>query len=256
MQEPELPKLPPMESKPSPLPASSPPPSQPAANSNSSTVSGGKRLKQMVLILAGGPIGLVAAISVAQLTLKPEFTPGTLLATIEAQTELGLFNQKLGEERGVVKFTEADYRQKLAEAERSGQAKAELTFQKNLALVQADKERVVGAYQTLYQRTNIIAQAGVQMESQALQFRQRLIEQTNGGRAVVISVLDGLCAFGDQTSCESARQARKGMMEESGQLTEGDVAKKVRELMSGIPDPATLVANRDINENGTPTIRN
>jgi len=33
-----------------------------------------------------------------------------------------------------------------------------------------------------YQRTNIIAQAAVQVEAQAIQFHQRLIEQTNGGR--------------------------------------------------------------------------
>lgn len=194
-------------------------------------------------------------VTLAELTLRRELRPTTILAMFEAQTELGIFNQKMGAPPGSILLTEDEYRAQIAEAERAGQARAEIVYQRELAAVQADKERVVGAYQALYERTNIIAQAGVQMEATAQQFRQRLIEQTNGGRAVVISVLDGLCALGDYRSCESARQARAGMMAESGALTEGDLAMKVRELMAGIPDPATLVAGNDARENGSPTVQ-
>ncbi|KQN01807.1 hypothetical protein ASE85_21690 [Sphingobium sp. Leaf26] len=210
----------------------------------------------MVTVLVGTGFAFVAAICVGELALRPELKPTTLLATIEAQTELGVINQKMGAVPGLKPMTEGEYREKIAEAERNGQAKAEIVFQRQLAAVQADKERVVGAYQALYQRTNIIAQAGVQMEATAQQFRQRLIEQTNGGRAVVMSVLDGLCALGDATSCESAREARAGMMRESGELTEGDLARKVAELMAGIPDPASFVADADARQNGRPTIQN
>jgi len=252
MQQPELPNLPPIQS-------ASPPPAPLAAPSiaprdTTRTVPMTRRLRQMATVVMGGSVGLVALLSVAQLTFKEGLRPTDIAATLEAQTEIGIFNQKLGEERGAVTYTEADYRAKIAEAERSGQAKAELAFQKDLAVVQADKERVVGAYQTLHQRTNIIAQAGVQMEAQALQFRQQLVQQTNGGRAAVISVKDIFCGFGSPEACAAARQDRESMIEEGTTLTEGDIARKVNELMAGIPDPASLVAGRDIAERGEPKL--
>jgi len=40
----------------------------------------------------------------------------------------------------------------------------------------------------------------------------------------------------------------------SGELSEGDLAKKINALMAGIPDPAALIEGRDLRENGTPTI--
>lgn len=227
-----------------------PPPA--AASSGSGFVA--KRLRQIVGMIASGGLVLILIVMFFQLVAKPGLRPTDLMAMIEAQTELGIMNQKMGAAPGEVLMTEDEYRAKLAEAERGGQAKAELAFQKDLAVVQADKERVVGAYQTLYQRTNLIAQAGVQMEQVAMQFRQRLLEQTNGGRAMIIAVYDGLCAIGQQDMCEAARLARKNMMEEAGNLTEGDLARKVNELMADVPDPAALVAGEDQRNNGVPTL--
>jgi hypothetical protein len=233
----------------------SPPFAAQAATPPRSEYKGSRRLRQLVGYVAGGGVALVAMLCVAEVVLRDDLRPTTLLATIEAQTELGILNQKMGAAPGDKPMTEAEYRAKLAEAERAGQAKAEIAFQREVAAVQADKERVVGAYNALYQRTNLIAQAGVQMEAVAQQFRQRLIEQTNGGRVLVINVYDGLCALGSPEACESARQARAGMMKEAGELTEGDLAKKIATLMAGIPDPASLVAGADVRQNGSPTIR-
>lgn len=217
---------------------------------------GTRRLRQLTGYLAGGSFALVLALCAGELALKPGLRPSDLASMIEARVELGSMNQKMGYAPGEHVLTEAQYQEIIAKAQRNGAAKAEIEYQRKLADVQADKERVVGAYQTLYQRTNIIAQAGVQMESQALQFRQRLIEQTNGGRAVVISVYDGLCALGDADSCEKARAARAGMIAESGALTEGDLARKVRELMAGIDDPATFVSRDDRQRRGIPALPN
>lgn len=244
---PPLPPQRPMASTPAPDRAPSAAPAQPS-------VGGTKRLRQIVGYTATGSLGFVAAVLALQGIAKPGFRPTDLMATIEAQTDLGIFNQKMGAAPGEVLMTEDQYRAKLAEAERGGQAKAELAFQKELMGVQADKERVVGAYQTLYQRTNLIAQAGVQMEQVAMQFRQQLLQATNGGRVVVIGIKDLACGAGSEEACASARADREKMVEEGTTLSERDLAAKVNALMAGIPDPASLVAAQDQRQNGVPTL--
>lgn len=246
----QAPQLPPMR----PMNPASPPPAAataPAATSKSD-IGVSRRLRQLISYIAGGSFVLILLICLGQLVLRPGLTPADLMATIEAQTELGIMNQKLGHDPGEHVLTEDDYQRTLAQAQREGAAKAELAFQRELAGVQADKERVVGAYQTLYQRTGIITQAGVQMEQQALQFRQQFLAMTNGGRAAVLAVKDGLCALGEEDMCEKARALRKGMVDES---TERDLAKKVNELMAGILDPATLAVREDERRYGTPAIQ-
>jgi len=247
-----LPELPPMKS--AGASKSQPSPIQPSVAHPVGGGGGMRRMRQIVGSVASGGFVLVIGIVGLQLVAKPGLRPTDIMAEIEAQTDIGVMNQKLGQQRGEVAFTEAEYREKLAEAERNGQAKVELAFQEKLAFVQADKERVVGAYQTLYQRANMIAQMAVQMELVAMQFRQRLLEMTNGGRSVIISIYDGLCAFGNEDACQSARAARSGMIEEADELTQRNVASKVRELMADIPDPASLLVSDDQRRNGTPHI--
>jgi len=254
MQQPDLPPMP-------PLGGASPPPLLPpvngqASNARPSMMGAGagysRRIRQMLSTVVGGGIGLVLVIGVAQFALRPELKPTTLLATIEAQTELGVLNQKLGAAAGVMVMTEAEYREKIAEAERAGQATAELEYQKQLAIVQADKERIVGAYQTLYQRANMIVQAAVQLESMAQQFRQQLLQSTNGGRTMIIGYHDLMCAFGDPSACASAREGREAMITEADELSTGNVSSRIRDMMADIPDPAALMVAKDEATNGVP----
>ena len=219
------------------------------------TTTGTKRMRQMVGYIAGGGFGLVLLICVAQLTLRPGIRPTDLMATIEAQTDIGVFNQKMGAAPGEMILTEAQYREELAEAERSGQAKAELEFQKELAVVQADKERVVGAYQTLYQRANMIAQAGLQLESMAQQMRSQLIQMSNGGRNMVIMFKDVFCGLGDPEACASAREDRGTMISEANELSQGDVGNRIKELMAGVEDPAVFITREDQRRNGTAALQ-
>jgi len=214
----------------------------------------GRRLRQIVGILAGGGMMMAAGVGALEMIAKPEFRPSTLIATFEARTELSGMNQRMGAEPGETGMTEAEYREKLAEAERQGQATAELAFQEQLAVIQADKERVVQAYATLYQRANMIAQAAIQMEALAQQFRQQLLQMSNGGRSMVIMMKDLFCGLGDPQACQSARTDRGTMIAEADELSRGDVGNRVRELMSGIDDPATLIANADQEQNGTPDL--
>ena len=243
-----LPELPPMKTA---APASMPPPA-PVYAQPAKPAMGTKRLRQAIGYVAGGGFTLVLMLCGGELVLRDGLRPTDLMATIEARTELGVMNQKMGVQPGQMVMTEPQYREKMAEAQRSGQAKAELSFQEKLAVVQADKERVVAAYQTLFSRANLIAQAAIQLETVTQQFRQRLLEMSNGGRAMVIAVYDGLCALGQQDSCKAAHDARANMIGEATELSEGDVTAKVRALLSGIDDPATFITHEDERRHGTP----
>ena len=205
----------------------------------------GRRLRQMLGMLAGGGFVMTAGLGVLQVIAQPQWKPSTLVANVEAGVERAIFNQKMGQTSGNTPLTEADYRQQLAKAERKGQAEAELAFQKQLAVVQADKERMVQAYSTLYQRANMIAQGAVQLEGQAQQFRQQLLMQSSNVRSSVIQIKDVGCAIGIPEACQSARNDRDTLIKESDELSQADVGKRVTELMQGIDDPATVAVQRD-----------
>lgn len=208
----------------------------------------------MVTSIMSGGLLLIVALCIAQLVLKPEYAPTHWVATFEAQTDLDTMSQKLGYASDKPAITEAQYQEAIAKAQRDGQAKAEIVYQQKLAVVQADKERVVGAYQTLYQRANMIAQAAIQLETVAQQFRQRLIEMSNGGRSMVIMIHDLMCGAGNESSCEAAHQARAGMIAEADSLSRGDVGNRVRQLMSDIPDPASLIVHDDQQRHGVASL--
>lgn len=205
----------------------------------------GRRLRQVLGMLAGGGFLLTAGIGVLEVTSRPEFKPSTLVANFEAGVERSLMNQKMGQAPGSLVLTEADYRQKLAEAERQGQASAELAFQQKLAVVQADKERIVQAYATLYQRTNMIAQGAIQLEGQAQQFRQQLIAQSSDTKSAFIKLKDIGCQIGLPGACEAAKADRKDLIAESDELSQANVGQRIKDLLQGIDDPATVAVHKD-----------
>lgn len=249
---PPLPKMPPMQAAPI-QPASdgrtlsSPSAQRPAPG-------GTRRLRQIVTAVTGGGFAVIAVVIGMELIARPGLRPTDLMAMIEARTELGIMNQKLDVPPGEVRFTEAEYQEIIARAQREGQAEAELAFQRELAVVEADKTRLMGAYQSLYERTNIIAQGAIQMEGVAQQLRNQLLAASNGGRSMVISVKDIFCGLGDPASCASAREDRRMMIGEADELSRGELGQRVRELMMGVEDPATLIAETDRRRNGTPSL--
>lgn len=212
------------------------------------------RFRQMVGALVGSGMALTLGIVAVEMVAPAGYRPSDAAATIEARVELGVMNQKLKMNPGMLILSEADYQRQIAEAQRQGQADAELEFQKKLAVVQADKERVSGAYQTLYQRTTMIVQMALQLEQISQQLRSRLLETTNGGRAMVIGFKDLFCGLGDPASCASASDDRRTMISEADELSRGDIGNRVRELMADIPDPATLIVEEDQRRNGVPAI--
>ncbi|WP_347303667.1 hypothetical protein V5740_03325 [Croceibacterium sp. TMG7-5b_MA50] len=251
----DLPPLP--EMKPIPSAAAEQPFERPAPRGQSAYQTAmpfGRRMRQMFTACTGMGFGVILGIVALQVTMPPEWKPTTIAAMLEAQIDLSVKNQMLGAKPGEIIVNEAEYRERIAEAERSGQASAELAYQKELALVSADKERVVQAYAALYQRANAIAQAAIELERMAQAFRQQLLQMSNGGRSVVIMMKDLFCGLGDPQACASARNDRGTMIAEADELSRGDVGNRVRELMAGVDDPATLIAQADQRQNGTPSL--
>lgn len=148
--QPELPIMPPMKPAPAAAPAALPPSAAPMPARSG-------RLRQMISLVSGGSIMLVLVVVFLELIARPGVRPSDLMSMVEARVELGVMNQKMGHAPGEHVLNEAQYQAIIAQAQRSGAAKAEIVFQRDLAAVQADKKRVVGAYTTLYQRVNIIA---------------------------------------------------------------------------------------------------
>jgi len=239
-----------------PIKPSAPPPQSAPASApprNSVQIKSG-RFRQLVGYVGGASLGFVMLVGVGEIVLKPGLRPSDLLANVEAHVELGIMNGRLGRDPSEHVLNEAQYRAVIAQAERSGAAKAEIAYQRQLAQVQADRERVVQAYTSLYQRANMIAQAAIQLETLAQEFRQRLIEATNGGRSVVIGIKDLFCGLGSPEACESAHEDRRSMIAESDELSRGDVGARVRELMSGVEDPVIFVVREDQRRNGVPAL--
>lgn len=251
------PPLPPMRSAPPP-PQAAPVAASSGASMSRDSSGGHGRLRQMVAMLAGGGMAITLGIGGLQMVAKPGFRPSDVIASIEAQVARETFVQlnaeEDGDKPGTKRLTEAQYKELIAESERKGAAKAELAYQRKLAVVQADKERVVAAYQTLFQRANMIAQAALQLETIAQQFRQQLLSMSNGGRNMVIMFKDIFCGLGNPEACASARDDRGTMIAEADELSRGDVGNKVRELMAGVDDPASFITHEDQRQRGMPVM--
>lgn len=71
---------------------------------------------------------------------------------------------------------------------------------------------------------------------------------------MVIGMKDLFCGLGSPEACESAKTDRRSMISESDELSKGDVGNRVRELMSGVNDPASFITHDDQRRNGVPAL--
>lgn len=213
---------------------------------------GGRSLRRLLGLLSSGGLVLVLGVGGLEMIAKDGLRPSQLLAQFQASHDLEEMRQK---NPGMMILNEADYQAKMGEAQRAGQAKAELDYQKKLAAVQSDMQRVTGAYSALYQRTGQLAGIALNMEASLQQARQQTVMQGQAGTAMSANLKDMWCALsGDTTACASASADRSRMVSELNDLATMDEGSRVRELMKDIPDPATLVVNSDLARNGAPSL--
>lgn len=215
----------------------------------------GQQLRRLMALLAGGGLILAAFLVFWQFVAAPGKGPADLLAHFESAFELGRMNGNMAIGPDSQKMTEAGYREALSEAERRGAAKVEYALQEKVAKLQADQQRIVQAYGTLYQRANLIASAGLEMEKQLQASRTQAVAGAEGGNALVATYGDILCALGaGNGACAAADQAREKIKTDIDNTRTGDVGNRINTLMAGVPDPAALVAGADIDTNGAPSL--
>lgn len=214
---------------------------------------GGRGLRQVLGLISQGGILLLLIVIGLEMVAKDDFKPSVILGTFEASKDLTEMQKK---NPGLRIINETEYREKLVEAERNGQAKAELNLQTKLAAMQADKERVTAAYQSLYERTRDIAKVALEMEAGLQQARQQTVMKGQAGTAMSANLKDMWCALsGDQTACASASADRSRMVAEVNDLSTMDSGSRLGELMRNIDDQARQVVGVDIVSNGVPTIQ-
>ena len=213
-----------------------------------------RHLRRFLGMITGGGLALAIAVVFFQNIAKDGLRPSDLLAQFESSLELGIMTGKLpvGSD-GKPITNQGEYERELAKARAAGQAEAQLEYQEKLAALQADQQRIIGAYTSLYQRTNMIAQAGLQMGAALQQAKQQMMASSQGGRQAVAMYGDIFCALG-MGGCEAANTARQQMQSDLSS-TQVDVGTRINELMAQVPDPASLIASTDSAENGTPHLR-
>lgn len=216
---------------------------------------GGRSLRSVLSFLTGGGVMLVAGVLALETVAKDEFKPSHLLGAFEASRELSEINGKMGDSPNrKVRMTEAQYQSAIAEAQRAGAAKADLEFQKKVAIVQTDVERVKGAYATLYERTNELAKYAAGMEASLQQGRQQVILQSQATKQAAVNVHEVGCQFGSATECETARRLREEMIQELNELATNADGARVATFMQNLADPASIVVRTDILRNGAPAL--
>lgn len=223
----------------------------PQAYDNGGYRPAGRNLRRVLGYITGGGLFLVVVVLISEKVLLPEWRPTTLLASFEVALDMKKMQGLLpvGSDGKPIE-TQADYEKEMAKAKADGAAEAQVEMQKKIAAIEADKQRVIGAYSTLYQRTNMIAQAGLQMEAALQQSRQQMVASSQGGRQVVSMWGDIGCALGMQGGCDAAQSARTSMVTDMD-MARVDVGARINDLLRGVPDPAALIAGADMAQDGS-----
>lgn len=234
-------------------PAPMPPPAAPvtpASAQRNALQRGASNLHRLASIIAAGGIPLIVGLVGLEMIAKDDLRPTVVFARWQASHDLTEMQAK---NPGMMIVSEADYHAKMAEAQRAGQAKAELTYQTQLATVQANQQRVIGAYQTLYQRANMIAQAGLGMEAQLQASKSQTMAGAQAGNQMIATYGDIACAIG-WGGCEAAAAAKVRLQTDIENTRTGEVGQRINQLMSDVPDPAHLITGADIGANGAPAL--
>ena len=138
----------------------------------------------------------------------------------------------------------------IAEARSDGERQAEIDFQEKLkaiefeyqeklALATTQFQSGMAAYQSLYDRANLIQQSAMQMEGTLLQYKQQAISQTQGGKAFIANASDIGCIF-SPALCKVGDEIRADMADELVDAARKGNGTIARDFLSDMPNAAEL----------------
>ena len=187
---------------------------------------------------------LFVLLALAQIAAPPQWRPLYLAAMAMAQYD----NTHIAE----TKQEKADAEELIAQARAEGERDAEFAFQtqlkelefiyqEKLVTVQTQLQTGLNAYQSLYERANMLQTEAAKMEHTILTNQQNAIRDTQGAIGVAANVTDIGCIFSPEF-CQMSDNIRNKMasdLAQAGTVGRGSVA---REFLRDIPDPAQLQA--------------
>lgn len=183
-------------------------------------------------------------VALAQVLAPPQWKPLYLFAMAMAQYENTLIAE--------TKAEKASAEELIAQGRAEGEKEAELAFQiqfkelefvyqEKLATVQTQLQSGLAAYQSLYDRANMLQAEAAKMEHTILTNQQNAIRDTQGPISVVAGFSDIGCIFSPEF-CKVSDDIRGKMandLVEAGTVGRGSVAQQ---FLRDIPDAAQLQA--------------
>lgn len=155
---------------------------------------------------------------------------------------------------------------KATQATAAAQQQAIAQKEQEVEYFRARTERITEAYKTLYQRTNIMAQAIAGAQQQYLAARQQLIQESQGAKTGMAQLADIAAVFGvvtgDRKLASSAQEAGQALrysalkeLDDAMRQGMAQASANINDWQKGLPDIAHVELDDDRTTPLTPTVR-
>ena len=208
---------------------------------------------RMIATASVSSLTIAGAIVIAEVSAPQDYRPSSIGAHAASNFERIMINETvIPKSEAVLQIEEAH-----AEGQRNAEIKfqeelkqvelrfqdelkeIEFQYQKRVALVQANLQDSLKAYDSLYNRANMIQQVAYQMEASLMGVKQQAIKETQGGRQFVANLADLGCYFSPE-ACEVSRQTRQQIANDLVDVSRYRSGEVSRDYLRGIQDPAQL----------------
>lgn len=208
---------------------------------------------RMIAAASVSSVAITAGVLLAEVTAPQDYRPSSVGAhaasnfekimireTVipKAEAELMIEESRAEGQRNA----EITFQDELKQVElryQAGLKEIEFDFQKKVSMVQANLQDSLKAYDSLYQRANMIQQVAYQMEATLMNVKQDAIKQTQGGRTFVTNLADIGCYFSPE-ACEISRQTRQQIANDLVDVSRYRSGEVSRDYLQGVQDPAQL----------------
>lgn len=208
---------------------------------------------RMIATASASGIAIAAAVMIAEVAAPQEYRPSTIGASAASNFEIIMINETVipkAEAELMIEESRAEgqrnaeiiFQEELKGVEldfQEGLKEVEFQYQKRVALVQANLQDSLKAYDSLYNRANMIQQVAYQMEASLMSVKQQAIKETQGGRQFVANLADLGCYFSPE-ACEVSRQTRQQIANDLVDVSRYRSGEVSRDYLKGIQDPAQL----------------